>query len=564
MIEYAKEIRAKIDALGAKNKEKGQKAYALLGDFERFTAKCLKIKTKEGKILPFVLNDAQKDFAKQLLETIAAGKPARFIILKARQLGFSTVTEAIIYYLSSLQEAKNAFIVAQDAKASGNLFDMFKTYYDNVPLLYKPMKKKDNAKAFTFENPTSLDSVRQDNPGLKSKITVDTAEAKVLARSGTIHYLHVSELAFWPENRKSKHMLSLLQSLSDSPGTVCVIESTANGLGEYFQQMWEKAVTGQNDYVPIFVAWHEFPTYRDSFISEQERQDFEDSMLEEERELQKRFNLDLEQLKWRRSTIKNKCDGDAKSFQQEYPSFPEEAFLVSGRSVFDQAQIQGDMRDAPEPIREDREGDILIFEEPIEGELYDAGADVAEGLDEDENDASTLVIWKRSTGEQVAEIQCWEEPYSFAELINEWGRYYNTALLGVERNNHGHAVLLALMQIFDYPNLYAHKDYDVKGNVEKREGWPTTSKTRPILVEEYRQAYMNKEVFPKSRRILGEMRTFVKRNGKAQHQSGCHDDILLGGMIGWEMRKHRHKGHFKPIGYSFMADIPGLFDEEVS
>ncbi|MDB5054981.1 MAG: large terminase protein, partial [Bacilli bacterium] len=70
-------------------------------------------------------------------------------------------------------EAKNAFIVAQDAKASDNLFDMFKTYYENVPTLYKPMKKKDNAKVFTFENPTSLESYRQKNPGLKSKIKVD-------------------------------------------------------------------------------------------------------------------------------------------------------------------------------------------------------------------------------------------------------------------------------------------------------------------------------------------------------------------------------------------------------
>lgn len=564
MIEFAKEIRDKVNRLAAKDKEKARKAYAMLQDFERFSAKCLKIKTKEGKILPFVLNDAQKDFAKLVFDSLAAGKAVRVIILKARQLGFSTVTEAIIYYLSSLQEAKNAFIVAQDAKSSGNLFDMFKTYYENMPNLFKPMKKKDNTKALTFENPTSLESVREKQPGLKSKITVDTAEAKVLGRSGTIHFLHVSELAFWPETKKAKHMLSLLQALSDAPGTLCVIESTANGIGEYYQQMWEKAVAGENDYIPIFVAWHEFPTYRMDFESEEEMLKFTESLTEEEIFQQRRFNLTLEQLNWRRYTIANKCDGDVKQFQQEYPSFPEEAFLVSGRSVFDQSKIQADMRDAPEPIREDEDGDLLIWEEPVEGELYDMGADVAEGLDENENDASTFVIWKRSTGEQVAEIQCWDEPFSFAAKLDKWGRYYNTALLGVERNNHGHAVLLALIQIFNYPNLYAHKDYDVKGNVDKREGWPTTTKTRPILVEEYRESYKNSEVIPKSRRLLGEKRTFVKKNGKAQHQAGCHDDILMAGMIGWEMRKHRHKGQFKPLGFSIMADVPGLMNGEVS
>ncbi|NKQ20677.1 DNA packaging protein [Brevibacillus laterosporus] len=559
MIEFAKEIKSKIQSLAKKNKDKGKKAYDLLNDFERFAAKCLKIKTKEGKLLPFVLNDAQRNFAQKVFKKLLAGKPARFIILKARQMGFSTVTEAIIYYLTSLQEAKNGFIVAQDSKASDNLFAMFKNYYENVPNLYKPMRKRNNSRKLSFENPTSLETQRKKNPGLKSEITVDSAEASVLARSGTIHFLHVSELAFWPESKKSKHMLALLQSLSDAPGTLCIIESTANGYGEYFQQMWDKALKGKNDYEPIFVAWHEFPTYREEFESQEELEDFIESMTEEEKFIQRRFNLTAEQMKWRRSTIKNKCDGDPKLFAQEYPAYIEEAFLVSGRSVFDQKQVGDSLLNVPKPIREDLDGAVLIWAEPEEGELYDMGADVAEGLDGNEHDSSTFVIWKRSTGEQVAEMQIKEEPFSFAALLNEWGRYYNNALLGVERNNHGHAVLLALMQIFNYPNLYEHKDYDVKGNVEKRSGWPTTPKTRPILVEEFRQGYVENEPKIKSKRMLGEMRTFVKKNGKAQHQTGCHDDVLFAGMIGWEMRKHPHRGQFKPIGFSIMPDFDAIF-----
>jgi len=559
MIEFAKEIKSKIQSLAKKNKEKAIKAHDLLNDFESFTAKCLKIKTKEGKLLPFVMNDAQRNFAQKVFKKLLAGKPARFIILKARQLGFSTVTEAIIYYLTSLQEAKNGFIVAQDSKASDNLFEMFKNYYDNVPSIYKPMRKRNNSRKLSFENPTALESQRQKNPGLKSQITVDTAEASVLARSGTIHFLHVSELAFWPEAKKSKHMLALLQSLSDAPGTLCIIESTANGYGEYFQQMWEKAANGDNDFEPVFVAWHEYPTYREEFSSQEELEEFLESMTEDELFIQRRFNLSAEKMKWRRSTIKNKCEGDPKLFAQEYPSFPEEAFLVSGRSVFDQKKVGDSILAAPKPIREELDGAILIWAEPEEGELYDMGADVAEGLDGNEHDSSTFFIWKRSTGEQVAEMQIKEEPYSFAALLNEWGRYYNNALLGVERNNHGHAVLLALIQIHDYPNLYEHKDYDVKGNVDKRAGWPTTLKTRPILVEEFRKGYADGDTKIKSKRELGEMRTFVKKNGKAQHQAGCHDDILLAAMIGWEMRKHPHRGKIKPVGFSIMPDLDSLF-----
>ncbi|MFE1626252.1 DNA packaging protein [Brevibacillus reuszeri] len=529
-------------------------------DFEQFSAKCLKIKTKEGNILPFVLNDAQKKLAKIVFDKIAEGKPVRIIILKARQLGFSTTTEAIIYYLSSLQEAKNAFIVAHEGTASENLFEMFKTYYDNIPELYKPMKKYDNGKKFTFENPSTLESVKRKNPGLKSKITVASAEQKTLARSGTIHYLHISELAFWPDNRKSKHMLALLQSLSDAVGTVCIIESTANGIGEYYQQMWDKAVKGENDYIPLFVAWHEFPDYKEEFESKEERAAFEESLNEEEKKLAKRFNLTLEQLKWRISTIKNKCDGDVQQFQQEYPSYAEEAFLVSGRSSFDQAQLKEDMLNAVEPTRIDADGAVHVWEEPVHGELYDMGADVAEGLDEDENDASTFSVRKRSTGEKVAECQCWEEPYTFAELLNEWGHYYNTALVGVERNNHGHAVLSALIHVHDYPNLYYHEDYDAKKKEkQKRPGWPTTPKTRPMLIENYRKEYRDGLIDIPSMRQLEEMRTFVKKNGKHQHQPGCHDDILMSDFICKEMSKHHHRGSIKPVGFSIMPDIASIF-----
>lgn len=559
MINFAKEIRAKVESLKKKDAAKGKKAELILADFEQFASRCLRIKTKEGKIVPFVLNDAQKRFSRMVFELLRKGKPVRIIILKARQMGFSTVTEAIIYYLTSTQEAKNSFIVAQDSKASDNLFEMFKTYYENVPQLYKPMRKRNNSRKLTFENPTALESQRQKNPGLKSQITVDSAEANVLARSGTIHYAHISELAWWPENKKSKHMLALMNSLSDAAGTLCIIESTANGIGEHYQQMWEKAENKENDFIPLFFAWHEFPTYREEFESQEEMLEFAESLSEEAKFLQRRFNLQLEQLKWRESTIRNKCDGDVKLFQQEYPSFPEEAFLVSGRAIFDQRKIQEGMMNAPEPIREELDGAVLIWAEPEEGELYDMGADVAEGLDDKDTDSSTFCIFKRSTGEQVAELQIKAEPYEFAELLNEYGRMYNNALLGVERNNHGHAVLLALIQIFDYPNLYEHKDYDQKGNAERRPGWPTTSKTRSILVEEYRQAYANDEIPIKSRRLYGEMRTFVKKNGKAQHQAGCHDDILFAAMIGWEMRKHHHRGSVKPFGFSIMPDFAAIF-----
>ncbi|MEZ2661422.1 DNA packaging protein, partial [Aneurinibacillus aneurinilyticus] len=470
-IELATEIRNKMKRLAKKDRAKAEAAKEILFDFEAFCAKCLKIKTKDGSLKRLILNAAQKELVRVVFEQLAAGKPVRIIILKARQMGFSTTAEAIIYYLSSLQEAKNAFIVAQDSSASENLYDMFRLYYDEMQGVFKPMRKRNNSRRLTFENPSNKDVELIKNPGLKSKITVSSAEKKVLARSETIHYLHVSELAFWPDKKKKQHLTSLFAAFSKEPGTVGIIESTAYGM-ELYKEMWDSAVAGRNDYIPLFFPWFEMPDYRmpvpDDFV-----------LTENEKKIKERFNLDDEQLQWRRFTIRNDFEGDEEMFRQEYPSYPEEAFLVSGRPIFNQEQVQEDIMHAPDPIRKDFDDRLWIWEEPQPGEKYEIGSDVAEGLDEDENDASTAVVFKRRTGEIVATLQCWEEPFDHARLLDKLGRMYNNAKLAPERNNHGHAVLLALMEVFRYPNLYTHRDYDQKGNLLEKEGFPTTQKTRP-------------------------------------------------------------------------------------
>lgn len=201
-IDLAGELKRKMSAEYRDNPAGLKELKVSLDDFEAFCFEFLRIKTKKGEIIPLTMNEAQKKLAKTVFDQIKMNKPVRIIILKARQMGFSTTTEAIIYYLSSLQEAKNAFIVAQDSSASENLYDMFRLYYDYIPEHIKPMRKRNNSRRLTFESPAMKDIDRKKEPGLKSKITVQSAENRVLARSETIHYLHISELAFWPENRK--------------------------------------------------------------------------------------------------------------------------------------------------------------------------------------------------------------------------------------------------------------------------------------------------------------------------------------------------------------------------
>ncbi|UMY55352.1 MULTISPECIES: DNA packaging protein [Paenibacillus] len=503
----------------------------ILADFEQFCWRMLKIKTKSGRIMPLTLNDAQRTFVREVFRQIEAGKPVRIIILKARQMGFSTVTEALIYYFTSLQEAKNAFIVAQSSDASSNLYDMFQFYYEKVPAIIKPMSRKNNAKKLTFENPTIRTADRRRNPGLKSKITVQTAESRVLARSDTIHYLHASEVAFWPAKKKKKHLLSLLAALSKEPGSLGVIESTANGMEE-FKKMWDAAVKGESDFTPLFFAWFEMPDYRKPVPP-----GFE--LTEEERELKAKYSLDDEQLQWRRYTIRNDCGGDPRQFDQEYPSEPDDAFLLSGEGIFDNKFIK-QLRDGISIIGSHYEidfvknkiilahaGELVIYRQPEQGKRYVLAADTAKGKEDGDYDAAYVI--EERTGEMCAALHGKWDTDLYGKKLNTLGLYYNTALLAVENNNTGESVLNTLFNTCHYPLLFMHK----KGTM----GWNTNQATRPVMISDFKEAIRDQLFDIYCPELYSECMTLIDKNGRAEADSGCHDDRILAYSIALQVRQ---------------------------
>lgn len=502
----------------------------ILADFEQFCWRMLKIKTKSGRIMPLMLNDAQRTFVREVFSQIEAGKPVRIIILKARQMGFSTVTEALIYYFTSLQEAKNAFIVAQSSDASSNLYDMFQFYYEKVPAIIKPMSRKNNAKKLTFENPTIRTTDRRKNPGLKSKITVQTAESRVLARSDTIHYLHASEVAFWPAKKKKKHLLSLLAALSKEPGSLGVIESTANGMEE-FKKMWDAAIKGESDFTPLFFAWFEMPDYRKPVPP-----GFE--LTEEERELQAKYGLDDEQLQWRRYTIRNDCGGDPRQFDQEYPSEPDDAFLLSGEGIFDNKFIK-QLRDGISIIGDHYEidfvknkiilahaGELVIYRQPEQGKRYVLAADTAKGKEDGDYDAAYVI--EERTGEMCAALHGKWDTDLYGKKLNTLGLYYNTALLAVENNNTGESVLNTLFNTCHYPLLFMHK---------KSLGWNTNQATRPVMISDFKEAIRDQLYDIYCPDLYSECMTLIDKNGRAEADSGCHDDRILAYSIALQVRQ---------------------------
>ena len=154
---------------------------------ERF----LKIRTKEGAVVPLVLNRPQERLYNAIQKQWRAGKPVRIIILKARQMGFSTLTEAIIFFLTVTAKYVESMIVAHKDEATANLFRMSKRFYDELPPALRPMQRASNAQELLFDRPAKYKGEAQ---GLGSRIRCATAGGSGVGRSYTLKCLHLSIL----------------------------------------------------------------------------------------------------------------------------------------------------------------------------------------------------------------------------------------------------------------------------------------------------------------------------------------------------------------------------------
>ena len=221
----------------------------------------LKIRTKDGTLMPLRLNQPQDRMYQAVKSQWDAGKPVRIIVLKARQMGFSTLTEAIIFAITATRFYTDCMIVAHKDEATANLFRMSLRYYENLPEPMKPMRKASNAHELVFDKPAHYKGRR---PGLGSSIKCATAGGSGVGRSATLRCLHLSEFAFWPGDKRET-LAGLSQAVPDKPGTMIIIESTANGYDE-FKNRWDAAVEaqrrGEDGYLPIFFAWYEMEEYR--------------------------------------------------------------------------------------------------------------------------------------------------------------------------------------------------------------------------------------------------------------------------------------------------------------
>lgn len=504
----------------------------IIDDPKMYIETCLSIQNKRGELVEFIFNKPQQRLYEEYRRQQKLGQPVRIIILKARQMGFSTLVSGLFYHAAATSRNTNAMIVAHKADISTSIFNKQKLYYDTSPTYFQPLRKASNAKELIFENPTTNGTEKQKNPGLRSRIDIETAVSKDVARGKTVHYMHLSELASWPYPEET--MTACLQAVPSLPNTAVIIESTANGIGGVFYDEWMRAESGLSPFVPVFFPWYEMDEYRMEVPP-----DFE--LTDEEKDLKEEFSLDDEQIVWRRWCIAANCRGNVDQFHQEYPATPREAFLASGRPVFDAPLLEKAMLEAKEPktvgrvvrngytikFRSEYRGYLKVWEAPIANVDYVIGADVASG--NASGDYSCAVVIRTDSKEQVAEWHGHLPPDLFGEELDTLGRYYNNALIIPEANNHGVSAIDSLRR-HRYPRIFRRKPTpdNMHDNSQERYGWWTSEQSKKLLINEFAKYIREGVGRIKSKDLMRECVTYVYDDrGRSNAQQGCHDDRVI-------------------------------------
>jgi hypothetical protein len=439
-------------------------------------------------------------------------------------------------------------VLAHIKDSSQTLFDMYKRAHDNMPEMLKPSTRFSSRRELVFDV-------------LDSGVSVTTAGGDSPLRGETLQHMHLSEVAFWPVNFARTNFSGLIKALPTSGGS-CFVESTANGVTGAYHELWQGAIAGTNGFEPFFSAWFESDEYRAEPLEGFKRTPDEDR-------LAKAHSLDDAQLYWRRREIAR--DG-IEQFKQEYPSTADEAFLTSGRPVFNAELLQEWKDKAPVPIArmsveqtvkggrvdwevlEHPRGELLVYYERKPNEQYYIGADVSVGIrDPEKSDwcvAQVLDSYKR----QVAVWRGQVTPDHYARVLHTIGLYYNIALVAPERNGHGLLVCVRLFKDLGYPNVFTDLKEGTLADKETLDiGWQTNVGSRPLIIDKLRGEVRERQIEINDQTTLSEMLSFVvTESGKMQAEQGTYDDCVFALAIA----NHIHEGRFMPIevGDEFYAN----------
>lgn len=468
-----------------------------------------KIKTKAPPYSAhFIPNAAQRHYREHMT--------SRDLILKARQLGFSTLIKMDDLDTALTVSDISCVTVANTIPNAREIFSKIRYALQKLPQGLKDLlvQETDNLSKAEFSHTLS-------------SILVTTS-----ARSATTQRLHISEFSHMLPYKKEEVLTGSLQAVPLDG--YAVVETTAKGRDEFYQ-LWVEAIEGKNEWTPHFYNWTWDNTYTmDPPVTAEWKDQYQDmaKMYGLIPNIQEQYQLTDGQFYW----YFNKALSLKEFVKQEYPTTWREAFLTSAKNVFNLVALAEIKTKKPIEILEN--GELFIWKDPEPGHEYAIGVDTSEGdINSDFGCAGVLDV---DTGEQVAELHGRFKDYVFASKLAELGMLYNMAMIGVERNNHGHSVLNSLIHAEEYPNLYIHED--------EKAGWPTNAKTKPMMIDGkggLAEAIQDKLMGVNSEGFVNECYNFEYKNKSTKQGMGAadktFDDRVMCWAIAWIIRPYVYR-----------------------
>ena len=521
-------------------------------DFEYWAWRCVKIMDKVTMTeIPFVLNAPQRRLVRELERMRNAGEPLRLIMLKARQWGGSTLIQVYFAWIQIVhRRGWNSLICAHVKDTSATIRGIYSRLLARYP---EEFWEEDCKPEFRpFERMVNTRCI----PGRECRVTVSSSENQESTRGQDYALAHLSEVAFWkdsPLHNPSDLIRSVISGIMRKPLSFVALESTANGVGNFFHREWMRACSAEgSDKLPFFVPWFEIGIYTEPVPDPAALWASLDAY---ERGLwEAHEGVTLEGLMWYRH--RRREYEDHRSMMTEFPSTPDEAFATTSRGVFSSegvARLRAGVRppmmtgepygcrgglphDLSAPgFAEDTHGGCSVWALPRTGGSYVAAVDI--GGRSRGADWSVISVVDRKL----------DRPGELPEVVAQWrghidhdllawkaaalAKWYGRALLVVESNTlesdgagEGPYILSRLARA--YPRLY-RRPPSGDGTVPKP-GFHTNRATKAAVIANLIALVREGGYVERDATACDELGQYeVTDGGGYAARRGCHDDVLM-------------------------------------
>lgn len=521
-------------------------------DFLYWAARCVTIRDKlTGRNVPFLLNRAQRFVLDKLEQMRNDSQPIRIILLKARQWGGSTLIQTYMAWIQMVHRRNwHSVICAHVGDAARNIRAMYSTMLANYPDEACETEKKP---AFVgFEKALNVKLIKE----RQCRVTIASAENQESVRGSDIAMAHLSEVAFWKSTTRrdpEDFLRAVCSSVPLVPYSLVAIESTPNGVGNFFHREWLRAEAGTSDKKAVFVPWFMIDI-NSMDIDDDDIEAFWESMTPYERTLWDVHHCTLQQIKWYRRKLSE--FPKAELMHAEFPTSPEEAFVSSDANVFANKDVERLRKHCRQPRRgvlnerggfiDDPRGCLSVWSEPQADADYIVTVDV--GGRSAKSDWSVIAVIK---GGDIPEVVAQWRGHLDHDLLGKEAirvaQWYGEALLVIESNMLETAddSTVASM-VLSYVATHYHAVYRRRRRLPGIDGatgigFHTNRQTKSLVINSLIAAVREGSYTERDDEACNELSTYCRReNGAYEAGRGCHDDILMTRAIALYLLREEH------------------------